>query len=786
MAQTPNTTSLGINQWAPGDLITPGQLTEDNRLITDGVNSALGSGGIVTSNAEASSIAARTVVAENFIRKLGSRVFVKFTSAVNQANPTLNVNNTGAAPINVRGAAVQEASVMTTIAKIPAGHMAEFLWDGSAWELLNPVEGIGNGHNIRITGGSQSSGVGNGVNNSVDGGMFNATGNGSGNAIIGGGISNGVGNGSNNKISGGGSHNGVGNGSGNSIDTDGNFNGIGNGYNNSIQSGSYNGIGNGSTNTISGGEHNGIGNGSNNSIAGNGSYNGIGNGSNNTIAAGHSNGIGNGYSNSIDSGNYNGVGNGYQNRVVGMGSNNGVGNGRMNYIESGSNNGVGNGTNNRVRTGDLHGIGNGANNLIESGTRNSIGSGSDNRIIGDSYNSIGSGSQNFILRGSYNSIGNGNSNEITAGILSGGIHNVIGGGNFNAIGNDSSGDLSFNALYASAYARISHNHTMLLTPNNDSVTRVSNGDSQIRLGFSAITPVANAALTVISDGRDKFDQKPLQYNALEFINALAPKQYQVDCREDYHRWEEIDEEELNKLRKSDPYSAAHDIINVQVHQIDGTDIEWIDNDAITRNNEPETKDGKSNPYATRYSKKREKRRRMGTSQEESISEWKKTRKPYNKSERRTKIKEEVEKIYEAQLKSADDESIIGINKEIESEVANKLIIDESAFENADPQIIDYTCYFKQVPLERDGRYRGSRYHNGFIAQEVQKAASDMGFDFAGVKHFAHNIDDDKESPTYGQQLGDDIYALQYEQLIAPLVGAVQALTKRVQELEARK
>ena len=47
----------------------------------------------------------------------------------------------------------------------------------------------------------------------------------------------------------------------------------------------------------------------------------------------------------------------------------------------------------------------------------------------------------------------------------------------------------------------------------------------------------------------------------------------------------------------------------------------------------------------------------------------------------------------------------------------------------------------------------------------------MGFDFAGVKHMAHNKDND------GVAEGDDMYSLTYEEFIALMVGAITSASR---------
>lgn len=61
-------------------------------------------------------------------------------------------------------------------------------------------------------------------------------------------------------------------------------------------------------------------------------------------------------------------------------------------------------------------------------------------------------------------------------------------------------------------------------------------------------------------------------------------------------------------------------------------------------------------------------------------------------------------------------------------------------------------------------------HSGFIAQEVEKAAKELDFDFGGV---------DKPASK------DDLYGLRYENFIVPLVKAVQELSKENDELRSR-
>src|SRR5205085_6274713 len=59
-------------------------------------------------------------------------------------------------------------------------------------------------------------------------------------------------------------------------------------------------------------------------------------------------------------------------------------------------------------------------------------------------------------------------------------------------------------------------------------------------------------------------------------------------------------------------------------------------------------------------------------------------------------------------------------------------------------------------------------YTGFVAQEVEQAAKKLGYDFSGV-------DVPKEK--------DGLYGLRYEELVVPLVKAVQEQQKRIRALK---
>jgi Chaperone of endosialidase len=75
-------------------------------------------------------------------------------------------------------------------------------------------------------------------------------------------------------------------------------------------------------------------------------------------------------------------------------------------------------------------------------------------------------------------------------------------------------------------------------------------------------------------------------------------------------------------------------------------------------------------------------------------------------------------------------------------------------------------------LTHDGSKKRSRFHHGLIAQEVKAVLDAQGIDFGGFQD--HKIAG-----------GNDVLTIGYDELIAPLIKAIQELTARVQELESK-
>jgi hypothetical protein len=73
----------------------------------------------------------------------------------------------------------------------------------------------------------------------------------------------------------------------------------------------------------------------------------------------------------------------------------------------------------------------------------------------------------------------------------------------------------------------------------------------------------------------------------------------------------------------------------------------------------------------------------------------------------------------------------------------------------------------------DGTHKGKRYHHGLIAQEVEEVIKETGVDFGGFQD--HKING-----------GNDVLSIGYEELIAPLIKAVQELSAEVKALKESK
>jgi hypothetical protein len=79
---------------------------------------------------------------------------------------------------------------------------------------------------------------------------------------------------------------------------------------------------------------------------------------------------------------------------------------------------------------------------------------------------------------------------------------------------------------------------------------------------------------------------------------------------------------------------------------------------------------------------------------------------------------------------------------------------------------------KTTYLNKDGSKVGKRFHHGLIAQEVEALITETGIDFGGFQNHSLNG-------------GSDVLSIGYDELIAPLIKAVQELSQRVKVLESK-
>ena len=95
------------------------------RRIDGGANS--GHGVVAT----AAGTAAKTVNIPRFSLGTGSSVTLSFTNGNTNTDATLNVTSTGARGLRFNGGAIAAGM-------IPVGHIADLVFDGTFWQLLNP------------------------------------------------------------------------------------------------------------------------------------------------------------------------------------------------------------------------------------------------------------------------------------------------------------------------------------------------------------------------------------------------------------------------------------------------------------------------------------------------------------------------------------------------------------------------------------------------------------------------------------------------------------------------
>ena len=81
----------------------------------------------------AAATAAKVVACTGFKLVTGARIIVKFTITNTAANPTLNVNGSGAKAIQYRGSAISAGY-------LAANRTHEFVYDGTAYQLIGDLD----------------------------------------------------------------------------------------------------------------------------------------------------------------------------------------------------------------------------------------------------------------------------------------------------------------------------------------------------------------------------------------------------------------------------------------------------------------------------------------------------------------------------------------------------------------------------------------------------------------------------------------------------------------------
>lgn len=83
-----------------------------------------------------------------------------------------------------------------------------------------------------------------------------------------------------------------------------------------------------------------------------------------------------------------------------------------------------------------------------------------------------------------------------------------------------------------------------------------------------------------------------------------------------------------------------------------------------------------------------------------------------------------------------------------------------------PETLETTIFY----LDKDGSKKRNRYHHGLIAQEVKAVMDELNIDFGGYQD--HKVNDGADRLTIG-----------YDELISPMIRAIQQLNEKVKNLE---
>lgn len=130
--QNSNTNSIATTEWVRNYIPTSANKLTTARSI-DGINFN-GEENVVhyTTCSTAAATAAKVVTLDNFVLTTGAKLYIRFTVTNTAASPTLNVNSTGAKPIQYRNAAISAEY-------LAANRTYCFIYDGSSYELVGDI-----------------------------------------------------------------------------------------------------------------------------------------------------------------------------------------------------------------------------------------------------------------------------------------------------------------------------------------------------------------------------------------------------------------------------------------------------------------------------------------------------------------------------------------------------------------------------------------------------------------------------------------------------------------------
>ena len=249
------------------------------------------------------------------------------------------------------------------------------------------------------------------------------------------------------------------------------------------------------------------------------------------------------------------------------------------------------------------------------------------------------------------------------------------------------------------------------------------GANQVQLGGSGTTTYAYGAVQGRSDKRDKTDVHNSDLG-LEFIQKLRPVKFRWDYRDDYIN------ELFHKPKREDFIDTS--VVNEADYLVEITDV-------VREPDEPNLSEADFE----------------STESYELAQQAVHTR----NLERQAKYEGALQARREEQLANLDQAKLL-VQEQQEAAYAQAL------------QAHQAECRaFMQNPDERkDGSKARQRYHYGLIADELKGTLDELGVDFGGYQD--HSINGDTCVKSVG-----------YEELISPLIKAVQELSAQVDDLK---